>query len=77
MQKMKLYQLPRASKVKIFPNGESSLKVVTVFAQNFPQVCIIIVVIPKFVWESDLFCCDYLKSSHVTENFSKFLYLLK
>ena len=39
MQNMKLYQLPRASKVKIFPNGESSHKAVTVFAQNFPQVC--------------------------------------
>ena len=38
MEKMKLYQLPRAVKVKIFPNGESSHKAVVVFAQHFNQV---------------------------------------
>uniref|UniRef100_A0A7M5XNG7 Doublecortin domain-containing protein n=1 Tax=Clytia hemisphaerica TaxID=252671 RepID=A0A7M5XNG7_9CNID len=38
MEKMKLYQMPRALKIKIFPNGESSEKFQTVFAQNFHQL---------------------------------------
>jgi len=38
MENMKLYQLPRAMKIKIFPNGESPQRCQLVYAQNFHQV---------------------------------------